>query len=103
MDWRPRKAHYRRLQSGRIVLVKETVVPVQRPRKRKPKTSKCPRCGEQVFFVRMPSGGQTYFEGGKGLKRVKHRCFNRGSGLSKKRDPNTPDLFENEDQDTAEK
>jgi len=50
----------------------------------------------------MPNGGWGHFEGGKGLGRVKHPCMDRGSGLSKKRDEQTMDMFEevtNEDEE----
>jgi hypothetical protein len=42
----------------------------------------------------MKRGGWAHFEGAKGLGRVKHPCFYRGEGLSRLRDDNTPDLFD---------
>lgn len=43
----------------------------------------------------MPKGGWAHFEGARGLERIKHACFNRGKGLSRKRDKDTVDMFEN--------
>jgi hypothetical protein len=42
----------------------------------------------------MKRGGWAHFEGAKGLGRVKHPCFNRGEGLGRRRDNETPDLFD---------
>jgi hypothetical protein len=42
----------------------------------------------------MPNGGWGHFEGKRGLGGVKHPCFTRGDRLSKKRDENTPDMFD---------
>jgi hypothetical protein len=54
----------------------------------------CPDCGAEILSVPMPNGGWGHFEGGKGLGGVKHPCMDRGSGLSKKRDDQTIDMFE---------
>ncbi|WP_157063700.1 hypothetical protein [Phaeobacter sp. 11ANDIMAR09] len=54
----------------------------------------CPECGAQIVSVKMKNNGWAHFEGGKGLGKIKHPCFDRGKGLSKRRDENTPDLFE---------
>lgn len=42
----------------------------------------------------MKRGGWAHFEGAKGLGRIKHACLHRGEGLSRRRDKDTPDLFE---------
>jgi hypothetical protein len=42
----------------------------------------------------MKRGGWAHFESAKGLGRVKHPCFHRGEGLSRRRDSQTPDLFD---------
>jgi hypothetical protein len=47
----------------------------------------------------MKRGGWAHFEGGKGLGHVKHPCFNRGEGLGRRRDNETPDLFKTAAQD----
>lgn len=41
----------------------------------------------------MPNKGWGHFEGGGGLSRVKHPCFNVGDDLSNKKDNATLDLF----------
>jgi hypothetical protein len=43
----------------------------------------------------MKKGGWAHFEGAKGLESVKHPCFHRGEGLGRRRDNETPDLFDN--------
>jgi hypothetical protein len=47
-----------------------------------------------VVSVRMKRGGWAHFEGANGLGRVKHPCFSRGDNLGRRRDSETPDLFE---------
>jgi hypothetical protein len=54
----------------------------------------CPHCRAAVISVRMKRGGWAHFEGAKGLGRVKHPCFHRGEGLGRRRDNETPDLFD---------
>jgi hypothetical protein len=44
----------------------------------------------------MPNGGAAWFESGKGLRRIKHHCFSIGIGLSRRKDPLTRDLFDDE-------
>lgn len=44
--------------------------------------------------VHMPNGGWAHFEGRKGLRHVRHPCFNRGEKLSRQRDDQTPDLLD---------
>lgn len=39
-----------------------------------------------VLKVPMPNKGWGHFEGGRGLARVKHPCFDVGDGLSQKRE-----------------
>lgn len=41
----------------------------------------------------MPNQGWAHFEGGEGLSRVRHPCFNVGGELSRKRDDDVMDLF----------
>ena len=94
--WRRRRSHSRRLRSGRSTFISATWE--LRSEERKKTTSayrhRCPDCGVVVVSVRMKRGGWAHFEGANGLGRVKHPCFNRGDGLGRRRDNETPDLFE---------
>ncbi len=56
----------------------------------------CPRCGGEILSVHMPNGGWAHFEGGAGLSKVKHPCFDLGAGLGRQRDELTQDLFGDE-------
>lgn len=47
-----------------------------------------------MISMRPKHGGWVHFEGAKGLGRIKHPCFHRGEGLSRRRDNDMPDLFE---------
>jgi len=87
-----RKSHTRVLPSGRKIAVRECRVLYEekgkKPRKRY--THQCPQCGAMIVSVHMPNGGWVHYEG----RNIKHACLHRGEGLSKKRDPETPDLFD---------
>ena len=98
--WGQRRRHWRRLASGRLVEVRACWVPLADPALGETASYKhpCPECGTEIISVRMPNGGWAHFEAAPGLTDVKHPCMHRGEGLSRKRDPETPDLFE---QDTA--
>ncbi|SDG31619.1 hypothetical protein SAMN04488117_11678 [Celeribacter baekdonensis] len=94
--WYYRKAHTRRLSTGRTVSVRGGWA-VRGDRESKKGASfrrTCPICGALIVSVGMPRGGWVHFEGGKGLTRIKHPCLHLGEGLSRRRDEDTPDLFE---------
>lgn len=93
--WYFRKAHTRRLSTGRTISVRGGWV-LQGSRRRSKGASfkrACPICGAPILSVGMPRGGWAHFEGRSGLTRVKHPCLHLGEGLSARRDDNTPDLF----------
>jgi predicted RNA-binding Zn-ribbon protein involved in translation (DUF1610 family) len=87
--WIRRRSHERRSKSGATTFVRETWE-LRPERYRHP----CPDCGAVVITVRMKRGGWAHFEGAKGLGRIKHPCFHRGEGLGRRRDAETPDLFD---------
>ena len=94
--WHFRKAHARRLATGRTISVCGGWV-LQGERVSGNCTSfkrACPVCGALIVSVGMPKGGWVHFEGGEGLTRIKHPCLHLGEGLSRRRDGITPDLFE---------
>ena len=94
--WHFRKAHARRLGTGRTISVCGGWV-LQGERVSTNGTSfnrACPVCGALIVSVGMPKGGWVHFEGGEGLTRIKHPCLHLGEGLSRRRDGITPDLFE---------
>lgn len=93
--WYFRKAHIRRLSTGRMISVRGGWVLRGSQRRSKGTSFKraCPICGAPILSIGMPRGGWVHFEGGKGLTRVKHPCLHLGEGLSGRRDENTPDLF----------
>jgi len=105
--WVKRRAHIRRLSSGRNIEVRESREFRKSANKAKKNKNSyrhpCPDCGAEILSVRMPNGGWGHFEGGKGLGRVKHPCMDRGSGLSKKRDDQTMDMFEEVTNEDVEK
>lgn len=93
--WYYRKAHNRRLVTGRTISVRGGWVLQNSQGSRKGASFKrtCPICGAPILSVGMPRGGWVHFEGGKGLTRIKHPCLHLGEGLSSRRDEVTPDLF----------
>jgi len=95
-QWHFRKAHARRLRTGRTIAVCGGWV-LQGERVSSDSASfrrACPVCGALIVSVGMPKGGWVHFEGGEGLTRIKHPCLHLGEGLSRRRDETTPDLFE---------
>jgi hypothetical protein len=94
--WYYRKVHTRRLSTGRTVSVRGCWA-VRGDRSRKKGASfkrTCPIRGALIVSVGMPRGGWAHFEGCKGLTRIKHPCLHLGEDLSRRRDKDTPDLFE---------
>ncbi|AJD43361.1 hypothetical protein RGR602_PA00014 (plasmid) [Rhizobium gallicum bv. gallicum R602sp] len=90
-----RKAHPRRLPSGRVTPVREALIRYQAADASE-KTSyfhPCRKCGATILTRRLPNGGWAHFEGKDGLGRVKHPCQTLGAGLSRRRDPFTLELF----------
>lgn len=95
-QWHYRKAHSRRKLTGGTASVRGGWVfrgksgskGVTAPGR------SCPVCGSPVVSAKMPNGRVVHFEGRKGLARVKHPCLHLGEGLGKRRDKDTPDLFE---------
>ncbi len=92
--WVRRKSHIRRLRPGFTTRVRENWVRYGAERNDQNSKGHCPKCGASIIGKRMPNGGHVYFEGAKGLERVKHACMHRGEGLGKRRDDLTLDLFE---------
>lgn len=91
-----RRGHNRRLRSGRLTYVRDCYE-LRGSRKGRQKNSdprKCPRCGAPIISVPMPNGGWAHFEGEKGLTRVKHPCMHVGEGISRSRDNETLDMFD---------
>ncbi|MEO9896241.1 MAG: hypothetical protein ABJD13_07715 [Paracoccaceae bacterium] len=104
--WHRRAAHTRRGKNGQIIHVRASTVftnPSSNTKVKKPAfRHECPECGAKIVSVNMKNGGWAHFEGGKGLGRIKHPCFDRGKGLSKRRDDNTADLFENDPEEPVD-
>jgi hypothetical protein len=94
--WIRRRSHRRRLKSGGTTLVRVAWVLRPESSKRRAQTYRhhCPHCGAVVISVHMKRGGWAHFEGRRGLERIKHPCFHRGEGLGRRRDKETPDLFD---------
>lgn len=90
-----RKSHVRTV-AGRSVRVREATVyrETSADRKLRSYTMLCPICGKDVLRIRMPNSGAAFFEGGQGLRQVKHSCFTMGRSLSRRRDTETLDLFD---------
>ena len=82
--------------AGRSVSVRDATVYRERSSDRALRsfTMICPICGKDVLRIRMPNSGAAFFEGGQGLRRVKHPCFTMGRSLSRRRDTDTMDLFD---------
>lgn len=91
-----RKAHVRHLSSGGKTYVRECRVLIADEASERSDSYRhpCQTCGAEVISVRMPNGGWGHFEGAPGSGKIKHPCFYLGEHLSKKRDPDTPDLFD---------
>lgn len=89
-----RRSHIRLSRRGKLHRVRASWVRDDRSQSRPPRTRKCPTCGARILIYRMPNGGLAHFEGGRGLGGVKHPCFGLGEGLSRRRDDETPDLFD---------
>ncbi len=88
------RSHQRRSRRGKFhwvcsTLVKRKCEPLGQARLRN-----CPSCGAKILTRIMPNGGLVHFEGGWGLRRIKHPCLHRGEGLSRRRDDGTLDLFD---------
>lgn len=94
--WIRRRSHGRRSKSGSTIFVRETWELRSERGERRAQTYRhpCPYCGASVISVHMKRGGWAHFEGAKGLGQVKHPCFHRGEGLSRRRGDDTPDLFD---------
>ena len=94
--WVKRREHQRATSLGRVIFVRETWVLTREGQAKAKRAYRhpCPECGAGIVSVRMKAGGWAHFEGGKGLGRVKHPCLHRGEGISKRRDRETPDLFD---------
>ncbi len=91
-----RRQHARRTRSGRIIIVREHLALYDRDGEARKKSYRhpCPKCGAEVVSTKVRNGGWIHREGGKHLSHVKHACFYMGDRLSRKRDEDTPDLFE---------
>lgn len=91
-----RKAHSRRMRSGKQTQVRSTWVTHEAKRSSAKSGSfkhSCPSCGCHVISVHMPNGGWAHFEAADGLRRIKHPCLHCGEGYSRCRDDKTLDLF----------
>ena len=99
MRWSRRRSHPRHLTGGRVTFVKACWISI--PDAVEPKKNSyrhnCPVCGASIISVHMPKGGWVHFEGAKELVKVKHPCLHQGEGLSKRKDEDTPDLFDEGD------
>lgn len=98
--WICRRAHSRRLPTGRSTYVRESwiLAPPRNSKNGGVYRQPCPRCGSQIVSIHMPNGGWAHFEGSASLSRVKHPCFTIGLGLSQTSDDLTGDLFNVTDQ-----
>ena len=94
-QWIKRRSHRRKLPTGRSATVCEHWVlkAYKKEEKGFGYRDACPECGAQIMNVKMPNGGWVHYEGGNGLWKIKHPCFNRGESLSRRRDEQTLDLF----------
>ncbi len=96
IKWVKRRAHLRRLPSGKCVQVQPSWIPVE-PKDNTTRSasfhSACPVCDAPILSLRMPNGGWVHFERGIGLSRLKHPCFYLGEDIAESRDARTGDLF----------
>lgn len=94
--WIRRRSHLRRANTGGTIPIRATWELRVEARKGRVQAYRhtCPTCGAAVVSVHMKRGGWAHFEGTKGLGQVKHPCFHRGERLGKRRDTETPDLFD---------
>lgn len=97
--WSKRRTHTRHLPSEKRTEVRSSWIPIwlTRDTPRRSYRHRCPSCKAQILSVHMPNGGWAHFEGRKGMSRIKHPCLHMGEGLSRKRDDQTPDLFDTPD------
>ena len=100
-----RKGFMRRVSGGKYVRVKSTVVNlvVSEGQNDSPKAQRCTECGARIRATKMNSGKIVYFEASKGLRNVKHHCKNIGEHLSKKRESEISDLFQETDSNSESK
>lgn len=90
-----RSAHRRSLGGGRVIAVRASWVLVEGAQKGSESyRHACPVCGAAIISAHMSNGGWAHFEGRRGMGRIKHPCLHLGEGLSRKRDQDTPDLFQ---------
>lgn len=96
MSWVKRQAHRRIIKSGGLTYVRESWAFYDFTAKKRSKKYQhlCPMCGTKITSIHMPNGGWVHRE--NGLKDVKHPCLHRGDGLSRRKDKDTRDLFDDE-------
>ena len=97
IKWIRRRAHIRRLPSGRTVEVAPSWMPVERSDSAGPEKSfhsACPICDAPILSQRMPNGGWVHYEAEGGLQNMKHPCFYIGEDMLHRKDPHTPDMFD---------
>ena len=94
-----RRAHPRRLPSGRTTFVRETLVFYDGANNANQNAYRhpCPVCGTEIITVRMPNRGIVHFEGAVGLTKIKHSCLHIDRNRGRKRDDQTLDLFDSTD------
>lgn len=92
-----RKAHSRWL-NGKRIYVSATIVrrdesTAIETRKGRAYPTKCPMCGDVVYYFHAKNGGKAWFSL-LGHSWPKHACFTRGHGLSGGDNGEGPDLVE---------
>ncbi len=93
--WIKRRAHTRRIRSGRQVPVAAAWIPsFEKGKVKQNYRRSCPSCGALVLTVRMPRGGWGHFNGAPGLGKIKHPCMYLGQGLGRRRAIDMDDLFD---------